>query len=282
MAWSLRSGRTTSGRLTSASSGPPAVCPLVLARRQAIAGTAQRLLDAPTCSDRGVVCHGFLGGLFGRSAATKTENKPSIEDNLGAEVDELLLVETRQADGSRAQIVYRNGGPVAAADLEKLCVKVGWPARPLAKVEAALRNSFMVSSLVLRVCLPDPASSSASSEAAAGSNGNGSGSSGGYNGVAGLVEAGSDAIVSETLIGLARATSDHAFNATIWDVLVDPEFQGQGLGKALVEQMVRSLLRKDISNITLFADSKVLDFYRQMGFEADPEGIKGMFWYPKF
>lgn len=39
--------------------------------------------------------------------------------------------------------------------------------------------------------------------------------------------------------GLARATSDHAFNATIWDVLVDPEYQGQGLGKALVEQMVR-------------------------------------------
>lgn len=31
----------------------------------------------------------------------------------------------------------------------------------------------------------------------------------------------------ESLIGLARATSDHAFNATIWDVLVDPEYQGQ-------------------------------------------------------
>jgi ribosomal protein S18 acetylase RimI-like enzyme len=46
-------------------------------------------------------------------------------------------------------------------------------------------------------------------------------------------------VVSEQLIGLARATSDHAFNATIWDVLVDPEYQGQGLGKALVEQMVR-------------------------------------------
>lgn len=27
------------------------------------------------------------------------------------------------------------------------------------------------------------------------------------------------------LIGLARATSDHAFNATIWDVLVDPIYQ---------------------------------------------------------
>ena len=27
------------------------------------------------------------------------------------------------------------------------------------------------------------------------------------------------------LIGMARATSDHAFNATIWDVLVDPSYQ---------------------------------------------------------
>jgi GNAT superfamily N-acetyltransferase len=56
---------------------------------------------------------------------------------------------------------------------------------------------------------------------------------------------------------LARATSDHAFNATIWDVLVDPAYQGQGLGKALVEQMVRSLLRRNIDNITLFADAQV-------------------------
>lgn len=27
------------------------------------------------------------------------------------------------------------------------------------------------------------------------------------------------------LIGMARATSDHAFNATIWDVLIDPSYQ---------------------------------------------------------
>ena len=31
----------------------------------------------------------------------------------------------------------------------------------------------------------------------------------------------------------------------------------QGLGKALVEQMVRSLLRRNIDNITLFADAQV-------------------------
>ena len=45
-------------------------------------------------------------------------------------------------------------------------------------------------------------------------------------------------VLSESLVGMARATSDPAFNATIWDVLVDPDYQGQGLGKALIEQMV--------------------------------------------
>lgn len=38
--------------------------------------------------------------------------------------DELMLIETELQDGSKAQIVYRNGGQVLASDLEKLCVKV--------------------------------------------------------------------------------------------------------------------------------------------------------------
>ncbi|MBO1347813.1 MAG: GNAT family N-acetyltransferase [Hormoscilla sp. GUM202] len=82
------------------------------------------------------------------------------------------------------------------------------------------------------------------------------------------------------LIGFARATSDHAFNATLWDVAVHPAFQGKGLGKALMKQIVKKLRSEDISNITLFADSHVVDFYRNLGFIPDPEGIKGMFWYP--
>jgi ribosomal protein S18 acetylase RimI-like enzyme len=82
------------------------------------------------------------------------------------------------------------------------------------------------------------------------------------------------------LIGFARATSDHAFNATIWDVVVHPDFQGKGLGKALMKFMIKKLRSEDISNITLFADPHVVNFYRRMGFMPDPEGIKGMFWYP--
>ena len=82
------------------------------------------------------------------------------------------------------------------------------------------------------------------------------------------------------LIGFSRATSDHAFNATIWDVVVHPSFQGKGLGKALMKQLIKKLRSEDISNVTLFADPDVVNFYKQLGFMPDPEGIKGMFWYP--
>ncbi|GJP42084.1 hypothetical protein CLOM_g1676 [Closterium sp. NIES-68] len=162
---------------------------------------------------------------------------------------EVVLVESTGEDGIISKIVFSAGGEVDVYALERLCEKVGWPKRPPEKVEAALRNSYLVTALHLVTTPPGVAEG----------------------------EGG-----ERELIGMARATSDHTFNATIWDVLVDPRFQGQGLGKALVEQTVRALLRRDIGNITLFADSQVVEFYKGMGFEADPEGIKAMFWYPRF
>jgi hypothetical protein len=109
----------------------------------------------------------------------------------------MVLIETARPDGATARIIYRNGGPIDAAALERLSEKVGWPSRPLKKVEAALRNSYLVASLHIVI---DPTGGS--------SNGNGGGGA-----------------RKEELIGLARATSDHAFNATIWDVIVDPAYQ---------------------------------------------------------
>ena len=85
---------------------------------------------------------------------------------------------------------------------------------------------------------------------------------------------------SKRMIGFARATSDYAFNATVWDVVVHPDYQGQRLGKAMMKFTIDKIRAQDISNITLFADSHVVGFYSGMGFVEDPEGIKGMFWYP--
>lgn len=113
---------------------------------------------------------------------------------------------------------------------------MGWPRRPLHKVECALANSFLVSTLTL-----EPAQ------------GGGPG----------------------RLVGLARCTSDGAFNATIWDVLVDPELQGQGLGKALVERVVRTLLKREITNVTLFADAKGEALLAAHGARAGCMGARG-------
>nr|YP_010903404.1 hypothetical protein REP88_pgp171 [Hypnea cryptica]WCH55857.1 hypothetical protein [Hypnea cryptica] len=83
------------------------------------------------------------------------------------------------------------------------------------------------------------------------------------------------------LIGFARATSDAVFHATIWDVVIHPDFQGKGLGKILMNQLIAELRYADISTITLFADPHVVSFYHNVGFIADPDGVKGMFWYPR-
>ena len=82
------------------------------------------------------------------------------------------------------------------------------------------------------------------------------------------------------LIAFARATSDNTFNATIWDVVVHPEFQRKGLGKILIHELIKHLRFSDINTITLFADPQVLSFYKNLGFISDPDGVKGMFWYP--
>jgi hypothetical protein len=34
--------------------------------------------------------------------------------------------------------------------------------------------------------------------------------------------------------------------------------------------------------LSMCALGAVVDFYKGLGFEADPEGIKGMFWYPRY
>ncbi|XP_026382380.1 serotonin N-acetyltransferase 2, chloroplastic-like [Papaver somniferum] len=77
-------------------------------------------------------------------------------------------------------------------------------------------------------------------------------------------------------VAFARATGDGVFNAIIWDVVVDPSYQGIGLGKAVMERLLEELLQKGISNIALYSEPRVLGFYKPLGFTADPDGIRGM------
>ena len=83
------------------------------------------------------------------------------------------------------------------------------------------------------------------------------------------------------LIGFARVISDHAFNATIWDMAIHPNYQKQGLGSIVIGKLIQELRYLGIDTITLFADSQSIKFYNKLGFLTDPQNTRGMFWYPK-
>lgn len=55
------------------------------------------------------------------------------------------------------------------------------------------------------------------------------------------------------LLGFARATSDGALSAVIWDVSVAPAWQRSGLGRAMMERLTASLVHDGIATITLYA-----------------------------
>lgn len=78
------------------------------------------------------------------------------------------------------------------------------------------------------------------------------------------------------LLGFARATSDGAFSATIWDVAVSPAWQRSGLGRAMIERLTNQLVQDGISTITLYAEPQVVGLYKKLGFVDDPKGIRGM------
>ena len=81
------------------------------------------------------------------------------------------------------------------------------------------------------------------------------------------------------LIGFARCTGDGVIEATIWDVAINPVYQGLGLGKVLMKYLLKELKGLGISKVTLFADAEVVKFYKSQGWNLEPRGSKCAFWY---
>tara|TARA_Y100001978_G_scaffold126321_1_gene112665 strand:- start:158 stop:688 length:531 start_codon:yes stop_codon:yes gene_type:complete len=81
------------------------------------------------------------------------------------------------------------------------------------------------------------------------------------------------------LVGFARCTGDGVLEATIWDVAINPVYQGLGLGKELMKYLLRELKSSGISKVTLFADANVIKFYKNQGWTLEPRNTKCAFWY---
>ena len=69
------------------------------------------------------------------------------------------------------------------------------------------------------------------------------------------------------IIGIARAISDSCSDAYIQDVVVSPDFRGQGIGRRLIETLVDNLKNRGIDWIALVGEPGTEDFYRKLGWK---------------
>lgn len=72
----------------------------------------------------------------------------------------------------------------------------------------------------------------------------------------------------DRLIGFARATSDGVYRATIWDVVIHPDYQGAGLGRKLVETVLMHPHVHRAERVYLFTTHQQ-QFYQRIGFEVN-------------
>ncbi|MBW4554653.1 MAG: GNAT family N-acetyltransferase [Trichormus sp. ATA11-4-KO1] len=88
----------------------------------------------------------------------------------------------------------------------------------------------------------------------------------------GIAIANSDPVITicdqERLIGFARATSDGIYRATIWDVVIHPEYRGLGLGSKLVETVLNHPRVKCVERVYLMTTHQQ-EFYEKIGFQPN-------------
>ena len=70
------------------------------------------------------------------------------------------------------------------------------------------------------------------------------------------------------LVGFARATSDGIYRATIWDVVIDCDYQRLGLGRKLVETLLAHSSMQRVERIYLTTTHQQ-SFYERLGFELN-------------
>lgn len=83
----------------------------------------------------------------------------------------------------------------------------------------------------------------------------------------------------EKAIGMGRVLFDFGYVAYIGDVIVSNEYQGKGIGKSIVESLIRQVLNASESNdrimFTLGAAKGKEVFYEKLGFNRRPNDYLG-------
>ena len=79
----------------------------------------------------------------------------------------------------------------------------------------------------------------------------------------------SDVIITawkgKELIGFGRATTDKSFRAVLWDVVVDKQYENLGIGKKILEAILKNPSISKVERIYLMTTS-CSEFYLKQGF----------------
>jgi ribosomal protein S18 acetylase RimI-like enzyme len=74
------------------------------------------------------------------------------------------------------------------------------------------------------------------------------------------------------LIGFGRATSDTVYRGTIWDLVVDEDEKGRGLGTSILDALLNSEVLSGCERVYLMTTNSA-GFYEKMGFAANHRQI---------
>jgi ribosomal protein S18 acetylase RimI-like enzyme len=72
----------------------------------------------------------------------------------------------------------------------------------------------------------------------------------------------------DRLVGFSRGSSDGVYRATIWDVVVHPDYQGAGLGRKLVETILADPMVAHVEKVYLMTTNQQR-FYEKIGFQIN-------------
>ncbi len=78
------------------------------------------------------------------------------------------------------------------------------------------------------------------------------------------------AVDSETgkAVGMGRVLSDGVSDAYVQDVIVLPAYRKQDIGKKIISALLGECAKKNVSWVSLIAESGTIDFYSGLGFKV--------------
>ncbi len=80
----------------------------------------------------------------------------------------------------------------------------------------------------------------------------------------------------QKLIGFGRILCDGIMHALILDVIVHPDKQNEGIGKEVMNRLMKKCKQHNIRDIQLFCAKGKKAFYEKLGFESRDDESPGM------